>query len=262
MTLTGVERVGDKPLDGRDLSPLLVGGSNRDWTDRIIFSHQNGNLSARTQQYRLDHRGALFDMVADPGQVTNVAGAHRDVAAKLADSVAAWRTEVLPPARDDRPFPVGFLPFPRTPLPARDGVPHGTVKRSAAAPNCSYFVNWSKLADRITWDIEVNTTAEYDVEILYTCPIADAGSVIELSFNENTVQGMVTPGWDPPLLTNQDTISRPPAESPMKEFRGLNVGTMRLDKGRGLLTLRAIEIPRQYVMDVRQVNLTLRSAKP
>jgi hypothetical protein len=48
----------------------------------------------------------------------------------------------------------------------------------------------------------------------------------------------------------------------MKEFRGLNVGTMRLDKGRGLLTLRAIEIPRQYVMDVRQVNLTLRSAKP
>jgi arylsulfatase A-like enzyme len=262
MTLTGVERVGDTPLDGRDLSPLLVGGSNRDWTDRIIFSHQNGNLSARTQQYRLDHRGALFDMVADPGQVTNVAGAHRDVAAKLADSVAAWRTEVLPPARDDRPFPVGFLPFPRTPLPARDGVPHGTVKRSAAAPNCSYFVNWSKLADRITWDIEVNTTAEYDVEILYTCPIADAGSVIELSFNENTVQGMVTPGWDPPLLTNQDTISRPPAESPMKEFRGLNVGTMRLDKGRGLLTLRAIEIPRQYVMDVRQVNLTLRSAKP
>ena len=35
------------------------------------------------------------------------------------------------PKIDDRPFPVGFAEFPRTVLPARDGVPHGGVKRSA-----------------------------------------------------------------------------------------------------------------------------------
>jgi len=44
----------------------------------------------------------------------------------------------------------------------------------------------------------------------------------------------------------------------MKEFRSLNLGALRLEKGRGLLTLRALNIPGKNVMEVRQVNLTLR----
>lgn len=44
----------------------------------------------------------------------------------------------------------------------------------------------------------------------------------------------------------------------MKEFRPLILGTIRLEKGRGLLTLRATHIPNHSVMDLRQVNLTLR----
>ena len=115
-----------------------------------------------------------------------------------------------------------------------------------------------RLDDNMTWDIAVNTTGDYDVEILYTCPPADAGSTLELEFNGAKLVGTVTPGWDPPLYTNQDTITRPPGESRMKEFRSLNSGVMRLEKGRGLLTLRALKIPGQSVMDVRQLNLTLR----
>ncbi len=255
--LAGVKRVGDKPLDGRDLSPLLRGES-AGWRDRLIFSHQNGNVSARSQQYRLDNRGALFDMIADPGQTKNIASDKPDIATQMTKAVADWRAEVLPKSKDDRPYPVGFSQFPRTPLPARDGVPHGSIKRSAGAPNCSYFVNWTNLDDEMTWDIEVNTTGNYDVEILYTCPVADAGSTIELEFNGTKLTGTVTPGWNPPLYTNQDTIARPPGESKMKEFRSLALGTMRLEKGRGPLTLRALKIPGQSVMDVRQVNLTLR----
>ena len=52
--------------------------------------------------------------------------------------------------------------------------------------------------------------------------------------------------------------ARPPAESQMKEFRPLQLGTMRLEKGRGLLTLQALEIPGASVMEVRQVTLTLK----
>ena len=47
----------------------------------------------------------------------------------------------------------------------------------------------------------------------------------------------------------------------MKEFRPLNLGAMRLEKGRGLLTLRALEIPGKQVMDVRLVTLTLKEDK-
>jgi arylsulfatase A-like enzyme len=255
--LAGVARVGDKPLDGRDLSPLLLGKAG-DWPERMIFSHQNGAVSARSQRYRFDSRGALFDMVADPGQTKDLAAQRPEVAAKFAETVAVWRDETLPKSKDDRPYPVGYPEFPRTPLPARDGIPHGGVNRSAGAPNCSYFVNWTRLDDKITWDIAVHTSGTYDVQILYTCPVPDAASTIELEFGGSRLAGKVLPGWDPPLYTNQDTVARPPGESQMKEFRTLSLGAMRLGKGRGLLTLRALNIPGKSVMDVRQVNLTLR----
>lgn len=257
--LTGTPRAGDKPLDGRDLSPLLLRGKDADWAERTLFNHHNGRVSARTQRYRLDDRGALFDMEADPGQVTDIAAREPEVAAKLRDEVAAWRREVLPAGKDDRPFPVGHREFPVTHLPARDGTPHGGVKRSSGAPNCSYFVNWKTAEGAMTWDIEVVTSGDYDVTIDYTCPEADAGSVVELSFNGASLRGKVASAWDPPLYTNQDTIPRPPAESQMKPFQPLRLGTVRLEKGRGSLTLRALEIPGGSVMDVRRITLTLKT---
>ena len=96
VSLAGIERVGDRPLDGEDLSPLLL-GTAQDWPDRMIFSHWNGKVSVRTQQYRLDERGALFDMVTDPGQQTDVASQHSDVAARLVQAVEAWRQNSFPP---------------------------------------------------------------------------------------------------------------------------------------------------------------------
>ena len=271
--MAGVKRIGDKPLDGQNLSPLLIGGLRRGWPDRTIFSHQNGNVSARSQQYRFDNTGALFDMVADPGQTKNIATDKPEVAAKFAAAVADWRRDALGQASgavgalkgkakalgltpDNRPFTVGYAEFPITPLPARDGVPHGDIKRSANAPNSSYFVNWKSAGDSMTWDIAVNTTGYYDVTILHTA--AEAGAMIELSFNASKLAGKVPAIWNPSLYTNQDTIPRPAAESQMKEFRPLHLGSIRLEQGRGPLTLRALEIPGQSVMDVRQVTLTLR----
>jgi len=261
--LTGVSRPGTAPLDGRDLTPLLLGQAGN-WPERTIFSTWGGNVSARTQQHRLDNKGALYDLRADPEQTTDIAAQEPAVTAQLTAAVAAWREEVLGGAgaargkgRDARPYPVGYAEFPRTPLPARDGEPHGTVRRSANAPNCSYFVNWTSKEDSMTWDIDVHTTGNYLVEIQYTCPEADAGSIIEISFRDSKLTGKVMPGWDPPVYTNQDTIARPPAESRMKEFRPLMLGRMHLDRGRGLLTLRALETAGKSVMDVRAIHLTL-----
>jgi hypothetical protein len=255
--MAGVARTGTKPLDGRDLWPLLL-GKTVDWPERFIFSHQNGLVSARSDQYRLDSAGRLFDITADPGQKKNLAVEQPDTAQKMTAAVAAWRREMPPPGRDGRPFPVGHPGPKRTPLPARDGVPHGGVKRSAPAPNCSYFVNWNKADDSITWDIEVLTAGDYEVEMLYTCPLPDAGSEIELSFQNAKLTATVQPGWDPPLYTSQDTVPRPPAESKMKEFRPLTAGTLHLEKGRGLLTLRALKVPGRNVMDLRQINFIRR----
>jgi arylsulfatase A-like enzyme len=272
-SLTGVPRLGDKPLDGRDLTPLLM-NKKAEWPERMIFSTWGPNVSVRTQGHRLDTSGALFDMTVDPDQKKDISAEQPEIVAKLGESLDAWRADIgmeksLTKGKggkagkggnsvDERPIPVGYREFPRTPLPARDGEPRGAVKRSSGAPNCSYFVNWSSKDDRMIWKLDVHTAGDYEVEILYTCPEGDEGSTIELSFLKDMLKTQVKPAWDPPLYTNQDTIPRPAAESTMKEFRTLKAGILHLGKGIGELTLRALEISGKSVMDVRQVNLILR----
>jgi arylsulfatase A-like enzyme len=266
--LAGIPRVGGKPLDGRDLTPLLL-GQGGDWPARTIFSTWSRNVSARTQTHRLDSAGQLFDMIADPGQTKPVNAEQPELAKQLTEAVAAWRAGMFANGRtmakekgkgnavDPRPIPVGYREFPRTWLPARDAEPRGGVRRSSSAPNCSYFVNWKTKDDAIVWGIEVATEGRYAAEILYTCPVPDAGSTVELSFQNARAAAKVAPGWDPPLYTNQDTLPRPDGESQMKEFRPLSLGTVRLEKGRGTLTLRATDIPGAHVMDLRALTLTL-----
>lgn len=265
-SLANVKRVGDQPLDGRDLSPLIF-NEKLDMPDRLIFSAWAGRVSVRTQRHRLDHQGNLFDMESDPGQTTPINDLEPQTVSHLRDAVVAWQKEMFgneekaepqtDKSVDPRPIPVGYREFPITMLPARDGEPLGTVKRSMPAPNCSFFVDWTSKDDRMVWLLDVHTTGRYEVSIDYTCPIADAGSLIELSFGDSRLSGRVTPGWDPPLNTNQDTLPRSHGESQMKEFRPLSLGTIDLHQGVGPLTLRALDIASHSVMDVRRVTLTL-----
>ncbi len=269
-------RIGDKPLDGRDLGPLLL-NLETDWPERMIFSTWAGRFSVRTQRHRLDDQGRLFDMLADPGQTAPINDLEPDITARLSAAVRAWRQEMYGSADqstadpktqgplktaardavDPRPIPVGYREFPITMLEARDGDLRGGVRRSSTAPNCSYFVNWTAKEDSMVWLLDVHTTGRYEVVIDYTCPEPAAGSLIELSFQDRRLTGRATPGWNPPLYTNQDTLPRIHGESQMKEFHPLKLGEINLEKGQGPLTLRAPEIPGKSVMDVRRVTLTL-----
>jgi arylsulfatase A-like enzyme len=256
--LAGVKPVGDKPLDGRSLAQYLL-GIEAPWPDRVLFNHWNGRVSARTQRFRLDADGKLFDMVADPGQQTDVTVKHPGEAKRLVEAVAGYRRDVIAGMlkKEDRPFAVGYAEFPATYLPARDGRPHGNVTRSARAPNCSYFTNWKTADDRITWNVEVNAAGRYEVEVWQTCPKANVGAVVELSFNGAKVSAKVTEPHDPPERGAEHDRTPRAGESYVKDFKPMKLGVVELPRGRGELTLRATEIPGKGVIDVRAVVLTL-----
>jgi arylsulfatase A-like enzyme len=255
--LAGVQIVSRKPLDGISTRALLL-ANGESYPDRMIFSHQKGRVSVRTQRYRLDHTGKLFDMKTDPGQNHDFSKDRPRAAERLSEAVARWKKEVLSGyPKDDRPFTVGYTEFPVTFLPARDGVAHGNVRRSAKAPNCSYFTGWSGKDDRITWDIEVANSGDFEAVVYYTCAANDVGSTVELSLGESRVQAKVTQAHDPPLVGAEFDRYDRGSESFVKDFRPLRLGTFQLAKGRGRLTLRALNVPGGQVMDVRAARLTL-----
>jgi len=273
--LAGVKRIGDKQLDGRNLTPLLNQGSDADWAPRYIFNSWANNVSVRTQTHRLDNTGNLFDMIADPGQTTPIQAKQPELAKELTAAVADWRKElgIATPAAgkgkgkaangpgnavDPRPLAIGYREFPITMLPARDGEPRGEMRRSAKAPNSSYFVNWTKLTDFAVWNIEVVTAGTYVVTLDYACAAADIGSTLEFSFEGTLLKGKVTEAFDSPLKYEQDTIPRPDGESVMRDFRTMTLGEVRLEPGKGELKLRATDIPGKSVMELRRVTMTLK----
>ena len=256
--MAGVPIVGEKPLDGVSLKPLLMGRADS-WPDREIFSSWRGQVSVRTQQYRLDHDGRLYDMAADPGQHHDLSDEHPAVAARLQQARAAWRKDVLlGSASRDRPFTVGYPAFPTTYLPARDGVGHGGIERSNRFPNASYFTNWTSTQDSITWDLDVATSGRYEAVVYYTARAQDLGSSVALSFGKHSVRTQITEAHAPPLVGGgRDRVPR--QESYVKSFKPLRLGVLPMEAGRGILTLRATEVPGPAVMDVRYVRLRLRT---
>ena len=76
--------------------------------------------------------------------------------------------------------------------------------------------------------------------------------------NTATVQGRVHDAHDPPLVGADDDRYPRKGESYVKDFAPLSLGTIHLTAGRGTLTLRALDIPGNQVMDVRRVMLILK----
>ncbi len=246
-----------KPLDGVSLATLLITGDPH-WPDRNIVSHWNDRVSVRNQRYRLDDQGQLFDMITDHGQRTNLSQTMPGLASAMSLSAQAWRNNVLQnygKESDARPFIVGHPKLQHIQLPARDAQGSGNLRRSNRYPNSSFFTDWISTDDQITWDITVPQTGEFDVEVYYTCAAKDLGSTIELSFNGTSLVSQVREAHDPPLIgAENDRVPR--MESYDKYFQALPLGRIKLKKGAGQLTLRALDIPGAQVMDFRLLMLT------
>ncbi|MEM9400440.1 MAG: arylsulfatase [Verrucomicrobiota bacterium] len=255
--LTLSEMPETKPLDGISLKPLLLGQTDG-WPERTLFHYWENETSVRTQRYRLDHEGNLYDMEKDPGQRKAINDQEPETAEKLKSLAKKWNQEMLSnygKKHDQRPFVVGYPGSRMTQIPARDGVGKGNIKRSSVHPNDTFFFNWTSLKDSIEWHCEVGQTGEYQVELFYTCPQEDIGSTIELSFNNAKLTGTITEAHNPPLVgMERDLVKR--IESYNKDFKRITFGRIDLQQGEGTLKLRALHIPGSQVMDLRLMLLT------
>ncbi len=110
-------------VTGRSLLPLIE-SDDVQWEDRYLFSHKGRwktgedpnlyqwkNFSVRNQQFRFVENNALYDMLADPGQTTNVIDEHPDVVAAMRAAYEEWWKTTRPmmvnesaPMSPTRPF--------------------------------------------------------------------------------------------------------------------------------------------------------------
>ncbi len=252
--LAGIDVVSTKALDGISLEKAILGGEIEN-PNRPIISHWRSRISVRSGPYRLDQRGALFDLTKDPGQHVDISKEHPAVTKRLRATLEEWRKTVLPElGKDERPFVIGHPGHRYTQIPARDVKASGQIKRSNKFPNCSYFTNWTRVEDTISLDVEVAAKGRFEVELHYACPKGDEGALIELGIGGSKLRAKIAEPHDvPPRGAEHDRVKR--MESYVKDFRPLQLGVIELEAGRAKCTLRAIENAKGQVMEFRLLVL-------
>ena len=255
--LADVEVISAKPIDGMSLVPILL-DEKLSWPERTLVHHWKDKVSIRTQEFRLDYEGRLYDMNDDEGQQVELNDSQPQVAAALQRQAKEFRQQMLSEYGkpfDKRPFVIGYGGTSLTQVPARDGVGHGNIKRSNRFPNDSFFEDWTSVNDFISWECEVGASGLYRAEIFYSCPKEDVGSTVELVFGDSTLTGEISVPHDPPLTgMENDRFKR--TESYVKDFKRMTLGEIQLEEGEGTLMLRAKRIPGDTVMDFRLLLLT------
>ena len=105
--LAGVELPESLPIDGRNLSPLLL-NSEAPWSDRYLFVHvgrwskgeaenaKYANCAVRNGRFRLVNNQELYDLESDPGELTNAIDQHPQVVADMRQAYDVWWSEVRP----------------------------------------------------------------------------------------------------------------------------------------------------------------------
>ena len=254
-SLAGIPARTAKPMDGANFKPLLDNQTEL-WKERDLFSLWGEKASVRTKRFRLDSAGKLYDIRKDRGQRVDVSAKHPTEAERLKAVLAKHRVQM---SREyelfkNRPFTVGYGRS--TALPARDGIEHGSIERSAKAPNNSFFKNWKNEDDSITWKVDIGQTADYEVTVYYTCAKQNTGVRVRIALDgyKAAVEAEITEAFDPPLYDkSKERVAK--SHYFQKDFKPFKLGTLRLKKGKGLLRLTAPKIVGTGAIDVYSIRL-------
>ena len=92
--LAGVDVVSTKPIDGMSIAPVFL-DEKASWSDRTLVHHWKERVSVRTQRFRLDYEGRLYDMDKDPGQHVELNDSQPEVATALQEKADEFRRDML-----------------------------------------------------------------------------------------------------------------------------------------------------------------------
>ncbi len=275
LDLCGVPQPPGPPLDGVSLRPLLE-GRDQDWPERVLFTHNPISETnrypgaVRTPQYRLvrEIRGSaggskakpndasasawqLYDMLADPGQTRDLARQLPEVVAALSGRYEAWYDDVSSQGLRRFPIPVGYNEENPVVLHAPQAFFSGSL-RFFAGPGFAHdwLTGWTDVDSKVWFEIDVVQAGDYDVELRYACPAADAGSRIRVSGGEAKLEAEVPAAEAPVIpLPHRDEAGRQRYVN--RRWGALPLGRLALPAGRSTLTIQALSCPGEQVLELK-----------
>jgi len=231
------------PLDGIDLSSYLASGM--EIPDRQIFTHQVHRevrptpASVRTPQYRLVVKNGepeLYDMLADPGQHTDIAREMPVITAALADTLAKWFKVVSQGVPYNPPVPVGYEAAPWVVLTAPEATLAGNIQfKGEMGWANDWLIGFGPGNGSATWDIDVIQPGVYALSALIACDTPSNGDIITVHCGGQVVDLQLESPYDAPKTEVYDRVPR--TEVYERTWPEIPLGTLQLEKGPGKVVL-------------------------
>ena len=116
-------KIPNNQVEGRDLMPLIKNPKTK-WEDRYLFTHLGRwkrfsepddakfkSCAVRNERFRFENNSELYDVIADPGQKTNVIDQHPKVVEKMRKAYDEWWKETRPKMVNEQAKFEGTHPF-------------------------------------------------------------------------------------------------------------------------------------------------------
>ncbi|MEX2581540.1 MAG: sulfatase-like hydrolase/transferase [Verrucomicrobiales bacterium] len=251
------------PLDGVDLSSLLLGGGEG-LPERYFYTWRNPDRwSIRSDRYRAT-RDTLHDLIEDPAQKNNLASAkpkqHRDLVA----AYRAWEAEAVPASPLPEPVPVGHDEWPRVTVQAhefevRPGEGEGISYCEMRGYANQWIDRWTDVDAFAECPLRVAKAGRYRVTFRYACPPDAAGSRFRLEAGETSIEFEVEEPWISAVYPASEQVSQRAGGYLSRDaWKDIVVGEVDLEAGEFPLRLRALKKTGEAMPDFKAVVLERR----
>ncbi len=251
-----------RPLDGFDLSDLLLGKSDilpeRLWFTKKSTESISPDGAARNDRYRfVIEKGdtMLFDMKADPGQKKDISAKKYEITQSLAMAYNSWFQDIISDYTSDTEIRIGYESEKSAYLPSHEAGFSGDIHfMEGHGWAHDWLVNWTKTKDSVYWNVVVDQTTTFKLELLYSCTEGNVGAILEASNSGNRTEAEITKSHDPEYNASPDRIKR--IEVYEKEWARLSLGNLKLENGNQQIVMKAIDIPNGKVGEIKGLQLT------
>jgi len=262
VSLCGLEPPETKPLDGLDISPLLL-EKNGDFPNRLFFSKKSNESlipdgAVRSDQYRLViEKGdtMLFNMFDDPGQKNDISLNDKEMRQALAKAYDDWFESLKSEYQPVPEIRIGFEGEESVYLPAHEARFSGDIHfMEGHGWAHDWLVNWISTKDSIVWEVVVDQPTAYDVVLAYSCPAENVGSTLRINTAVSSSESAILKAHNPDYLPSPDRIQR--IEVYEKEWGRLDLGEITVLPGVQEITLKALDIPAGQVGEIKGLHLS------
>lgn len=255
--IAGVENLESKtlPLDGIDVTPLLLGKHEFEMPERNLFWSYPKKWAIRTARYRAT-KTTLHDLISDPGQKKNLAETQPYIHAELIKTYQEWAAEATDDPPVLLPVPMGYEEWPRVELKAHElniypGMGQGIDYCGRQGFAHQWIERWSDPTAYAARPVKVVNGGRYRVVIRYACPEDRVGSVFRLHVGSASLDIPIEESWVSAPHAAAEQVIKNHGAYLSRDWKDLEAGELILEPGTHTLELRALRKPGSEMPDIK-----------